>query len=388
MSHAEIMQRLWTTSGLSWDAGAEPGSSLSDLDMTSVQHFVEQVKKIGRRPVPAGTGEVEFLERLNLLESGVPTRAALLPFGKDPLKHFPAAYVKLGRFRSPTLIVDDKRVDGTLLSQVDECMTWFRERFQTEFVITGAPQREVIWEYPLEAVREAMINALCHRDYRSNTNVQIRLYDDHLEIWNPGDLPTNLTTDDLLREHDSVPPNRLLADCLFFCGLIENWGSGTIRMAEALTAADLPLPEFDNSTHGKFRVVLRSDRLTEESLQKLALSEKQIKAVMWLKTEGQILTNERYQETFAVSKRTASNDLRGLVDQGVLEKHGKTGKGTYYTLIRGKGATKGQQRGNAQNLRWSTLLGSRVHKGAKRATKGPAVSSLWWTVSCTKPRSC
>lgn len=342
MSHAEIMQRLWTTSGLSWDAGAEPGASLDDLNMEEVRHYVNQVKRLGRRPVPEGTSEVEFLERLKLLDAGVPTRSALLLFGRDPLKHFPAAYVKLGRFRSPTLIVDDRRVDGSVLRQIDECMTWFRERFQTEFVITGAPQREVIWEYPLEAVREAMINALCHRDYRSNTNVQIRLSDDHLEIWNPGELPTNLTTADLLREHDSVPRNRLLADCLFFCGLIENWGSGTIRMAEALTAAGLPLPEFDTKTHGRFRVVLRSDRITEESLQRLALSEKQMKAVTWLRSEGQVLTNERYQEIFTVSKRTASSDLRVLVDKGILEKHGKTGKGTYYTLIRGKGATKGQ----------------------------------------------
>jgi ATP-dependent DNA helicase RecG len=222
-----------------WDAGTERGLSLEDLNLEQVRNYIDQVKKVGRRPVPEGTTEIEFLERLNLLDNGIPTRAALFLFARDLGKHFPAAYVKLGRFRSPTLIVDDRRVDGSVMRQIDECMIWFRERLQTEFVITGAPQREVVWEYPLEAVREAVVNAVCHRDYRSNTNAQIRLYDDHLELWNPGELPASLTADDLLRDHDSVPRNRLLADCLFYCGLIENWGSGTMRMAEALTVAGL-----------------------------------------------------------------------------------------------------------------------------------------------------
>lgn len=113
-------------------------------------------------------------------------------------------------------------------------------------------------------------------------------------------------------------------------------------MAESLTTASLPLPEFDTTKHGKFRVVLRKSNPLEKKLQNLGLSKNQIKAVLWLKSEGQPLTNERYQEIVAVSKRTASSDLRDLVDKGILEKHGKTGKGTFYTLADDKGAAKGQ----------------------------------------------
>jgi len=84
-------------------------------------------------------------------------------------------------------------------------MSWFRERLTTEFIITGRPQREVIWEYLLEAIREAVVNTLCHRDYTSGAHSQIRLYDHHLVIRNAGTLPSALTTEDLLHDHDAIP---------------------------------------------------------------------------------------------------------------------------------------------------------------------------------------
>lgn len=83
---------------------------------------------------------------------------------------------------------------GTLREQVEEAMNWFHERFQTKFAITGKPQRDTIWEYPLEAVREAIVNAVCHRDYASPVNIQVRLYNDRLTIWNPGELSFPLTS--------------------------------------------------------------------------------------------------------------------------------------------------------------------------------------------------
>ena len=217
-------------------------------------------------------------------------------------------------------------------------MTWFRERLETRFVITGKPQRDVIWEFPLEAIREAMVNAICHRDYASPINIQVRLYDDRLEVWNPGGLPAPLTPADLLREHDSIPRNRRVAEAFFYVGLIERWGTGTTRMADALRVAGLAEPEFDVGAPGRFRVILRKDPFTEERLRELGLNERQMRAVTYVREKGKS-TNLAYQQAFSVSKRTASNELRNLVDRGVLVRQGTTGKGTYYIL-------KGQQRGN------------------------------------------
>ena len=336
MSHQEIMQRMISGSGLSWDAVIEPQTNWNDLDPEKVKRYMEAVRRTGRRPVPDGTGEREFLEKLELLKDGLPTRAALLLFGKTPTRYFPSAYLKIGRFRSPILIVDDREVEGTLLDQVEEAMQWFRERLQTKFVITGKPQRDTIWEYPLDAVREAVVNAICHRDYASPINIQIRLYDDRLEIWNPGSLPASLTPADLLRPHDSIPRNRQIAEAFFYVGLVERWGSGTIRMADLLREAGLSDPEFDVSSPWRFRVIFRQDSFTEERLRELGLNERQRQAIAYVREHGRI-TNTEYQQLVAVSKRTATRELATLTDQGILVLSGTKGRSVAYSLKGPKG---------------------------------------------------
>lgn len=92
----------------------------------------------------------------------------------------------------------------------------------------------------MNAIREAVINVLCHRDYTSATHSQIRLYDDHLDIWNAGSLPPPLTPEILLGEHDSIPRNRKIAEAFFYMGLIERWGNGTTRMASELQKEGFP----------------------------------------------------------------------------------------------------------------------------------------------------
>ena len=341
MSHEEIMQRLRASTGTTWDAMTVSGASIDDIDFNEVSRFLDIVRKVGRRPIPEKADAQKVLEKMNLIQNGLPTRAALLLFCKNPGRYFPADYIKLGRFRSPTLIVDDSRVEGGILKQFDDCMAWFREKFQTEFIITGKAQRDVKWEYPLDAVREAIVNAICHRDYQINTNIQVRLYDDRLEIWNPGGLPPALSVENLLRDHDSFPRNRLLADCLFYCGIIENWGSGTTRMDSILIDSDFPSPDFRVDSGNRFRVVFRKQLLSKEYLANLGLKESQVQAVLMLKSGQPGITNEEYQNNFSVSKRTASNDLSELVDKGILFKHGVTGKGTRYTLASTK--PKGQK---------------------------------------------
>jgi len=334
MSHKEIMQRILSGAGLSWDAVVEPEASWDDLAFEKIRQFMDAVRHAGRRPVPERTGEREFLEKLELLKDGQLTRAALLLFGKRPTSYFPSAFLKLGRFRSPILIVDDREVEGTLLEQVEEAMSWFRERFQTKFVITGKPQRDTIWEYPLEAVREAIVNAICHRDYASPINIQVRLYDDRLTIWNPGELPFPLTPTALLHEHASIPRNRKVAEAFFYVKLIEQWGSGTTRMADSLREAGLPEPEFDTKTPGMFRLTLRQDPFSEERLQELSLNERQKRAVAYAREHGKI-TNREYRELNRVGRDTAHRELLVLVARDVLRASG-SGRSVSYRMNIGR----------------------------------------------------
>lgn len=330
MSHEEIMQRMVASTGLSWDAFVEPAATLGDLDAKLIKRFMEAVKKLGRRPLPESSAYYEFLRKMDLIRDESPTRAALLLFGKNPESYFPSAFVKMGRFRSPTLIVDDREAHGPLLEQLDVAMGWFRERLETTFVISGKPERDVLWEYPLSAIREAVTNVLCHRDYTGPAHSQIRLYDNRLEIWNAGGLPPSLTPDLLLREHDSIPRNRKIAEAFFYAGLIERWGSGTTRMVEELETVGMPLPTF-TSEPGRFRLTFHREMLTEDRLKNMGLSERQILAVTYTK-EHKTISNTDYQMIAKVSKRTASRELNELKLKDILVAEGAGGRGTIYRL--------------------------------------------------------
>ncbi len=331
MSHEEIMQRMVSGNGLSWDAYPEPGASMEDLDETLIQRFIEALKKMGRRPVPTGNNIAVLLQKLELVKGKKPTRAALLLFGKNPNTYFPAAFLKLGRFRSPTLIVDDREVHGSLIHQLDGAMGWFRARLTTEFIISGNPEREVRWEYPLSAIREALVNLLIHRDYIHGAHSQIRLYDDRLEFWNAGSLLAPLTPKALFEEHDSIPRNRKIAEIFFYMGLIERWGSGTLRIADVLETAGFPKPEFVPEI-GRFRLVFHKIFEAVEEPLAVFISERQQKAVEYVKAKGSV-SNSEYQQITGVSKRTASRELNDLVTKSILlPEGGSRGRGKLYRL--------------------------------------------------------
>jgi len=228
--------------------------------------------------------------------------------------------------------VDDREVSGTLLNQLEEILGWLRERLQTRFQITGRPSRDVVWEYPLEAVREAVVNAVCHRDYLGGAPIQVRLYDDRLEIWNPGGLPATLKPADLLRDHDSIPRNPKIASAFFFAGLIEQWGTGTIRMAAALKEAGHSAPEFDAATVGRFRVILREGPAIKARLRELGMNNRQLLLIAHLREYGRI-TNRAYRELTGLSDEAARKDIAGLLDLGILDAVGK-GRSRAYVLKR------------------------------------------------------
>lgn len=330
MSHEEIMRRMVVSTGLSWDAIIEPHATLADLDSDHINRFVQTVKVKGRLPIPTQATDQDVIRKLELIKDGAPTRAALLLFGKNPESFFSSAFLKIGRFRSPTHIVDDREIHGNIIDQLDGAMSWFKERLETKFVITGQPEREVHWEYPLEAIREGVTNAVCHRDYTSLAHSQIRLYDDRLEIWNAGSLPPALTPEVLFHEHDSLPRNRKIAEAFFYAGFIERWGSGTLRMVEELKAASFPPPQFE-STSGRFHLVFYKDLLADEFLKKMKLSERQRKAVAYIKEHGSI-SNSEYQTLTGISKSTATRELNELKEKGILVSEGTTGRGAKYLL--------------------------------------------------------
>lgn len=267
---------------------------------------------------------------MELLKDGRPTWAAILIFRKAPQRFLSQAVIHCGRFKEETIVIDDRMIHGTLFEQIDETMDFIRKNINVKFVMTGEPEREQIWDYPIEALREAVINAVCHCDYTIASNVEIRIFDDKLIVWSPGGLPLGITVADLYKPHSSALRNKGVAGVFYDIGLIEQWGSGIDKMRRACVKAGIPEPKFEE--HQGFRVIFTKDIYTEEYLRNLGLNERQIKAVKYVREKGKI-TNKEFREIFGVAERTALRDLSDLLIKNVFEKIGKTGRKAEYFLI-------------------------------------------------------
>lgn len=334
----------------SWDQRKEDRATFEDLDSSAIEEFFERLERAGRRDIPKGLRTESALEKLQLIVEGKPTRAALLLLGKEPKRFYPTAYIKAGRFKSATSILDDREFSGTLFQQLDSAIGWLQERMTRRLIFDSSKEsstkktssslmeRGEEWSYPLLALREAIANAVCHRDYSSSLAVTIRFFDDRLEIWNPGTLPSDLSPAVLLSEHPSHPPNTLIAECFYNTRIIERWGTGTVRMAEALASQHQPPPAFDVTTPNVFKAILFASGYSDAELKDMGLNERQVTAVRYMQV-NKTITSAQYQELSGASKPTASRDLSELVTKQIIAKVGTTGKGTSYHLRERKGLT-------------------------------------------------
>lgn len=187
-------------------------------------------------------------------------------------------------------------------------------------------------EYSVAALREMILNSIVHRNYMG-AHVQLRVYDDKINIWNEGFLPPGLTLEALKRPYASRPRNPLIADVAFKGGYIDAWGRGTIKIIDSCKAAELPESEM-MERDGGFLLTILKDILNKAYLDKLGLNGRQVQAVLFVK-EKEKISNSGCQELFDVSKATATRDLTDLMEQWKLfAKFGQTGAGTIYKLKR------------------------------------------------------
>lgn len=326
-SDDEITQWVLARTGQTWDMLPDPRVGLQDLESEEIARFRRLCRDKGRRDIPDEESNDVVLGKLGVSADGILSRAAILLFAREPQRFYPSAFVRIGRFRG-TNIVDDRPINGSLFDQVDGALTYFREHLATQYEITGEPAREVIWEYPLDALREATVNAVSHRDYLSGAHVQVRWHDDRIDFISPGLLPAPLRPQDLSRPHPSNPRNRKIAEAFFYAGLIEQWGSGFERMLTACREANLPEPEWEERA-GAFWLTFHKDILVEPYLRGLGLNDRQVRAVLHVKVHRSI-SNKEYRELTGAKERTATTELGNLVEKGILERIGTKGRGARY----------------------------------------------------------
>jgi len=324
--------RSFFIKGTSWD-GLTGNYNLDEIDPETVRKFIRMASRNGRLKTADENEEIKtILKKLKLIINGKLTNAAIMLFGKNPQKYFINALVRVGRFKDEITIIGDRRIEGNLFKQIEEAEEAIKNFINVRYEITGEQLiRKNIWDYPLEAIREALLNAVIHRDYfKYNVQTQIKIFNDWIWFFNIGGLPEGITLEQLKTTHPSVARNPLIVHTFYLAGLIEEYGSGIGRIMDSLKEANLPEPEFKEEFAG-FSLYLRKDYYTEERLKEMGFNERQIKAVIYVKEKGKI-TNKEYQEINGVIKKTASRDLGVLTDKRILEKVGSTGKGTHYIM--------------------------------------------------------
>jgi len=243
MSAQEVAQMHLHSTGMSWDKYPAKDAKLSDIDIEKVKRYIHKAKETGRKKIGDDEEPMQVLEKMSLITEGQPTWAAILLFSRLTNKFISQAAIHCGRFKERNIVIDDRMIVGTVFEQIEEAMDFIRKNINVEFVMTGRPQREQKWDYPLEALREALFNAICHRDYTIFSNIEVRIYDDKLIIRSPGFLPYGITLEELYKPHSSTLRNKGLAEVLYDTELIERWGSGVCRMFEEAEALGLPKPE-------------------------------------------------------------------------------------------------------------------------------------------------
>ena len=324
-----LVEFLLRKTGKTWDDVIEPSAAINDID-TNVDRYLKAATKSGRLPDMEQLSLSDLFEKLRLSEEGKIKRAAIVLFGKDPGRFYPNMAVKMGRFGlSDHDLKFQETAEGNLIQLLHEVPDILNKKFFTKAVNFEGLLRIEKGEYPVAALREILLNALVHRDYMGST-IQIRMYDSRFSCWNEGLLPQGLSLESLKRQHPSHPRNPLIADLCFKGGYIDAWGRGILKILQSRKEAGLPEPEIIEQDGG-ILVNLFKDRYNEAALRKMGLSDRQVKAVLYVMENGTI-TNTMYRELFNISKATATRDLQDLEAKALIINKGTKGSSSKYEL--------------------------------------------------------
>ncbi len=231
-----------------WENQPAGGHGVTELDREEILRTARLGIAAGRLPESTGSDAPDILDRLELAQGSQLNHAAVVLFGTRFMPDYPQCHLRLARFRGvdKSEFLDQRQLEGHAFALLDEAMLFLRRHLPVAGrIVPGLFEREDEPLFPLEALREALVNAFCHRDYSiAGGAVSLAIYDDRLEIWSDGTLPFGLTPEDLKREHSSRPRNPLIAKVFYLRGVIERWGRGTQKIVEQCVKAGHPEPEF------------------------------------------------------------------------------------------------------------------------------------------------
>lgn len=319
----------------------------SDIDEKEVRDFLQNraVKlKVAVPRIPIRDFLVKTLKVVHKSadKKFIPSNTALLFFGKDPSEFISQNEIRIARFKGTTRsqFIDSTEIKGPIYKMLDQVEKFFVRNTRLANKIVEF-KRVDIPEYPYEAIREAVINAIAHRDYtRLGAPIMMSIFDDRVEISNAGGLLPGLNIKKLEGHHVTRNENicRIFHETLD----MERFGTGVGKMKRLMKGHGLKSPEF--LEEGDFFVskfygpgdnildlVPSIPKERQTDLKELGLNERQIEALRIMVNKKQILSNKKYRTLFKVTNKTAANDLLGLVKTGMAKVEGKGRNTIYYS---------------------------------------------------------
>ena len=307
--------------GLKWDGTPEPYTKLKDLSDNAFNLFKERASETERfyENIQEDSNE-DILEKLNLIApDGNLKKAAVLLFHPKPDKLFTGASSKIGFFRSDDDLAFQDEVKGSLMEQAEKVIDLLLTKYLKAQITYDGLQRKESFPVPPAALREAVLNAIVHKDYASGIPIQISVYDNQLIIWNEGELPEDWTVAKLKIKHPSRPYNPDIANAFFRSGLIESWGRGTIKILNEAKAAKTPAPVFRYDDSG-FYVIFNFEEISIEQ-----------KVLDLLKVNPKI-TRIEIAESLGTSDSTIKRALKNMTDSKLIERIGSLRAGEWKVL--------------------------------------------------------
>lgn len=346
LSGPELESFILRKRGATWDNMPLPGFTINDIDDDLIKRFKVLALNKGRidESVLSEPKDV-LMEKLHLKNAGYYTNAAMLLFSKDPDKWQLGAFTKIGFFETDADLLYQDEIRGSLLEQIDKIMEVLHLKYMKAKISYEGMQRIERYFVPDAALREALLNSLCHKKYESGIPVQVSVYEDRLYIANCGKLPENWTVENLMGKHASKPYNPSIANVFYLAGFIESWGRGIEKICEACKEDRVPQPEYTINpedimikfTGPEDRIVRAfSSKYIEKGTVKGTVKETVKGTVKGTTTEHQLLKllsedpGYTYQELASklnIGRCSVYNRLKALKKKGMIERIGSDKKG-------------------------------------------------------------
>ena len=339
--------------GVTWDASLIPNVSIDDLSEKAFKVFKKKAAK--KQRIDASILEDEnkvILQNLRLIQNDYLTQAAILLFAENPEKYITGAYIKIGFFESDSELRFQDEIHGSLIEQVDKTMEILQHKYMKAWISYDGFQRVESYPYPEAALREAIFNAVAHKQYVSGIPIQISVYKDKIYIYNNGKLPEMWTLEKLFSKHPSQPYNPLIANTFFVAGYIESWGRGIDKICTACEKAGLQRPTYEIDATGIMLQIKanidwdgneiqydengnaitvqkkQTDKsvFTENFTENFTEKQKQLIAIVM---ENPAITTTEISNLMGCSRTTVSNIISELKKLGVIEREGSDKKGNW-----------------------------------------------------------